>query len=328
VARRPRPRQLADLDEAAIIERLQRAFLHVVPKRAPRLGIGDDAAVLSLRAGHQLVATTDAAVEGADFLRDRFPPRAVGHRVLAQNLSDLAAMGATPIGFLLTLCAAPETALTWVDAVARGMAALAAAARCPLVGGDLSATSGPVTISITALGEIARGRALTRAGARPGDQVWVSGELGGAALGLEWLLAARSGARVAARGVLARLLRPEPRLALGRALRPLASACVDVSDGLVIDLERLALASGARLTIDASLLPVARGASTAQALGSGEELELVFTVPRARATAMRRAARRVGVAVCVIGEVGSGSGLIILHRPRARLARFDHFARR
>jgi len=327
LARRPRarPRTLADLNEAAIISRLAAAFADIGGGPAVRLGIGDDAAVLRPRAGRELVVSTDAAVEGVDFRLDRFPLAAVGHRALAQNLSDLAAMGAAPLGFLLTLAAARELPLAMLDRLARGMASLAREVRCPLVGGDLSATSGPLLISITVLGEVERGAALTRGGARVGDTVWVSGALGGVAIGLRRLLAEPGPARVTARGSLARLLRPSPRLSLGRALRRHVSACIDVSDGLAADLARLAAASQVRVELDPQRIPCAGAATPAQACHSGEEFELAFTAPADRATALRRAARRVGVPVTAIGTVRRGRGLA--WRDGATLGGgYDHFA--
>ncbi|MBN2360291.1 MAG: thiamine-phosphate kinase [Deltaproteobacteria bacterium] len=303
-----------------------------------RLGIGDDAALIALPPGRELAITTDTALEGVDFALDRFPAEAIGWRCLAQNLSDLAAMGASPIGFVLTAAARPQTPLKTIDGLCRGMARLARDARCPLIGGDLSATAGPLTIAIAALGELPARTAHRRAGARPGDRLWVSGRLGDSAVALDWLLDGRPRrpatmaqalrrAPPALRPALRTYLQPRPRLALGRALRGVASAVIDISDGLVVDLRRLARASGVAVEVDAAALPLGAGAAATAALTSGEEYELLFTAAAAGTAAVRRAARRAGVAVTCIGAVGRGRGVRIDGRPASDRGGFDHFGR-
>ena len=340
-----RSRQLADLDEQAIIDRIVRCFgsAAAAGARWPRprsiaLGIGDDAALIAPRPGQWLAVTTDATIEQIDFTRDRFPADAIGWRCLAQNLSDLAAMGAAPLGFVLTTAAPPTLPLATLEIMCRGMAGLARGAACPLIGGDLSATDGPLTLSITALGAVPVRRALQRAGARPDDLLWVSGTLGDSAIALGWLLSGRprqppttgravQQAPARLRPAVRAYLQPRPRLALGRALRGLASAAIDISDGLVIDLQRLAAASRVAVDVDAVALPLGAGAAIADALTSGEEYELLFTAPADRTAALRRAARRAGVAVTCIGRVHHGSGVRVDGRLVRGRGGFDHFGR-
>lgn len=341
-----RHRLLAELPEQAIIDRLVRHFGPAAAvvgagRRRPRsvaLGIGDDCALVAPQSGQQLAVTTDATVEQIDFTCDRFPADAIGWRCLAQNLSDLAAMGALPIGFVLTTAAPPTLALATLDAIARGMARLARAARCPLIGGDLSATGGPLTLSITALGQVPARVAHRRAGARPGDRLWVSGELGASARALGWLLSGRprhpatsaravQQAPVSLRPAVRGYLRPLPRLALGQALRGVASAAIDISDGLLIDLRRLASSSRVAIDVDSAALPLSTGVAIGDALVSGEEYELLFTAPLDRTGALQRAARRASVAVHCIGRVRRGRGIRVDGRPAHGRGGFDHFGR-
>lgn len=264
--------------------------------------------------------TTDLLVEGRHFLPDA-DPRKLGHKCLAVNLSDLAAAGATPRWFTLAL-ALPSIDEPWIERFSEGMFALAEAHGAALVGGDT--TRGPVrTIDITALGEVPAGRALTRAGARPGDDIWVSGALGGAALAL-----VHPGIAAAA----ARLHEPQPRVALGQALRGLASAAIDVSDGLAGDLGHILGRSGVGAVVRYADIPkdpafgaVGDGALEQRCvLSGGDDYELLFTVPRAR----REEARRLP-GVSRIGEIVAGGALKIVDAGGAALRHhggFDHFA--
>lgn len=284
----------------------------LAPAQAGHLVVpnGDDAAVLMVDGA--LVATTDMVVSGQDFT-GAWPWDAVGHKALAQNLSDLAAMGAAPVGYLLAISAPgslPEAA--W-DGLAEGMLALQQRHRVGCVGGDLSATSGPLTLAITALGQVPPGAVLRRSGARPGDTLFVTGALGGAAAGVRWWLSHPAGTPLPAPGTPQHhALRaqgwPEPRIPVGLALRGVATACVDVSDGLIQDLCHLLVTSGVGARLDEDALPRHPGVAwlspedaLAAVLGGGEDFELVFTAPDDGA--VRAVAQRTGVACTAIGRV-------------------------
>ena len=336
-------------DEASIIARLCRA----IPNRSGRaaaggvaIGIGDDAAVLRPRRGREWALSTDALVEGAHFLARVHPPEVVGFKALARAASDLAAMGAEPRYFLLTLSLPAERAGAWLERFARGMARAARRFGMELIGGDVSRHDS-VVAALTVLGEIRPGRALTRSGARPGDALYVSGRLGAAQAGLELLL--RGGTRAPRRArnsqhySLERHLYPVPRLALGAWLAAcgIASAAMDLSDGLSTDLARLCVASHAGAVVHAASLPLAaadggesasagrRAAALARALHGGEDYELLFTV-RPRRVAQVPAHFR-GVPLTRIGEIVRGRGAMLLKANGRRVPLppqgWDHFAR-
>jgi thiamine-monophosphate kinase len=279
-------------------------------------GLTDDAAILAGR-GDDIVVTTDAVVAGVHFLPDD-PPEAVARKALRVNLSDLAAKGAVPAGFVLTL-ALPQVDQTWLAAFARGLGDDIAAYECPLLGGDTVATPGPATISITAFGRVPVGAMVRRAGARPGDYVAVSGTIGDAAAGLRLLKGAADSAlshneRTA---LVARYREPQPRLRLAMALRACASAAMDVSDGLVGDLAKLCAASGVSVTVEAERVPLSAAARAARAAGvadletlitGGDDYEIVCTVPPARWDDFAGQAARAGVAVTRLGTVTEGRG--------------------
>jgi thiamine-monophosphate kinase len=232
------------------------------------LGIGDDCAIYRPRGSAQdLLVTTDMMIEDIHFRRRTHPADAVGWKTLARGLSDIAAMGGEPRLCFVSLAVAPWADARWIDAFYGGLLRLARKTGTALAGGDL-AHADRVMCDIVVCGEVARGKALRRDGARAGDGIYVSGRLGGSALGLE-----------TARGAAwKKHLRPEPRLELGRRLRGLrATACIDLSDGLSLDLYRLCLASGVTAELDGPL-PVFRGASIEQALDGGEDYELLFTL--------------------------------------------------
>jgi thiamine-monophosphate kinase len=290
------------------------------------LGVGDDAAVLELPPGQQLVAAVDTLVAGRHFPPGS-PPRSVGHRALAVNLSDLAAMGAEPRYTLLALTL-PQADDAWLQEFAGGFGALAQQYGVALIGGDT--TSGPLTISVTVLGTVLPGRALTRSGARPGDLVFVSGTPGDAAAGLP--LADRPAPPAALR---ARFEYPTPRVALGRALAGVASACIDVSDGLAGDLGKLGAASGCAIEIEPALLPLSDALRALHALPRAQELaltggddyELAFTVPAA-AMDLAEIARAAQTRITRIGLVVPGAG--VWRRDGALVTQvahrgFDHF---
>ncbi len=272
------------------------------------VGIGDDGAVLAPAPGQSLVVVTDALVAGTHFPADT-PPDAFGHRALAVNLSDLAAMGAVPRWATLAL-SLPAVDAGWITAFAAGFHALAARSGVALVGGDT--VRGPLFAVVTAGGELPPGTAVRRAGARPGDAVYVTGHPGDAVAGR---LLPGTAPGPAADYLRRRFRYPEPRLATGRALRGLATAMLDVSDGLDQDLARLAAASGVGLVLDVDRLPlspelraVAGAAATGHALTGGDDYELAFTAP-ADAGARVLALATPGCPVTCIGQVVAGAGV-------------------
>jgi thiamine-monophosphate kinase len=300
-------------------------------------GVGDDAALLVPSPGTELAVSVDMLVAGRHFLVD-VDPQKLGHKTLAVNLSDLAAMGAMPRWALLA-GALPELDPQWLAAFARGFYALAERHDVELVGGDT--TAGPLNLCVTVLGEVPAGRALMRGGAKPGDDVYVSGALGDAALalaaiggrlklGAEALLAARE-----------RLETPVPRIALGIALRGIASAAIDVSDGLTGDLGHILEQSGAGADIELAAVPRSReldrllaGAERSLAidclLGGGDDYELCFTASREASAPIAEVAARTGVPLSRIGTVTIAQGLTVRDERGAPLPvlphAFDHFA--
>jgi thiamine-monophosphate kinase len=306
------------------------------------LGLVDDAALLTPPKGHALVITADAIVGGVHFFADD-PPDAIASKALRVNLSDLAAKGAKPAGFLLTLALPRHIGDAWLAAFARGLGADAKRYRCPLLGGDTVFTPGPVTISITAFGAVPRDAMVRRSGARIGDRVAVTGTIGDAALGLKLRRDARAARRWALdaamrRHLLARYLRPEPRDALAEAVRRHASGGMDVSDGLAGDLAKLCRASGVGAEVDAGRVPLSRAAQRAvaaepglieTALTGGDDFEVLATVPPRRWRPFVAAAKRAGVAVTEIGRVTAGRGVRFLGpggKPlRFARASFSHF---
>lgn len=301
------------------------------------LGVGDDCALLQPEAGQRLAVSTDMLVEGRHFFPD-VDPAALGHKALAVNLSDLAAMGAKPLGCTLAL-ALPRADEAWLEAFSRGLFALADSAGCPLVGGDT--TKGPLNLCITVFGQVPPGQELRRSGARAGDEVWVSGQLGDARLALEALLGETPLPPDLLARTRQRLERPTPRLALGLALRGIASAAADVSDGLCGDLGHILAASGvgAELELGALLASSALSADLRArprpqllrcALSGGDDYELIFTAPAAARAAVLQAARSAGTPVSCLGRITTEPDL--RWRDEAgqpldlALASFDHFA--
>jgi len=310
-------------------------FVHWLGRRWPRhghgfaLGIGDDAAIVRPRPGRELVLTSDLSIEGIHFRADLHPPRSVGHRALARALSDLAAMGATPRFALLSLALARHTTRSWVAAFYDGLGRLGQRFAVTLIGGDTAVVEGAITVDIMAVGEVERGHALLRSGARAGDRIYVTGRLGLSALGLDL---ARNGARVPPspppfvrprgapgaeenREALAAHFYPQPRCAAGIALvrRRLASAAIDVSDGFAADLVRLCESSGCGAVIRQAQLPLppptAGRDSLELGLHGGEDYELIFTVPAARAGRMPRSLG--GVALRQVGQIQAARGLTL-----------------
>jgi thiamine-monophosphate kinase len=266
------------------------------------IGIGDDAAVVEPERNRVEVLSVDALVEGVHFDRAYVPPDAIGHRALAVNLSDLAAMGAEPRLALLSLVLPPALPVDEFDGIVTGFAALAAKYRVQLVGGNITRSPGPLMLDVTVIGTAKRRRTLTRSGARPGDDVYVSGTIGAAAAGLQRLKAGADWRVAADDPATHRFLRPDPRVRLGLLMgrNRAARACVDLSDGLADGVHRLAEASGVGVTIDAALLPVDPAArqwcegngmdATTEAIAAGDDYELLFAVKP-------RTSRRVAAAV-------------------------------
>jgi thiamine-monophosphate kinase len=280
--------------------------------------LGDDAAVLQ-GLGDEIVVTTDAIVEGVHFLPDD-PPDSVARKALRVNLSDLAAKGATPAGFVLTLAlrAADEA---WLTPFARGLGEDARLFDCPLLGGDTVSTPGPKMISITAFGRVPPDKMVHRSGARPGDRIVVTGTIGDATLGLDILgggeVAAALADDAAARQMLVGRYRiPQPRNALAKAVRDHASAAMDVSDGLAGDLAKLCEASGVSAVIDAPGIPLSAAAASLLARGSvgiealvsgGDDYEILCAIPENQFGAFAQAAAAAGVAVTSIGTIIAGT---------------------
>jgi thiamine-monophosphate kinase len=306
------------------------------PVRRSPLGVGDDCALLQPAPGMQLAVSTDLLVEGRHFLSTVDPCR-LGHKALAVNLSDLAACGAQPLAFTLAL-ALPQVDEGWLAGFARGLFALADAHGCELVGGDT--TRGPLAINITVFGEVPAGQALLRSGARAGDDVWVSGTLGDARLALEAFRGTVSLPQDVFEAARLRLEQPQPRVALGCALRGVASAAIDLSDGLAGDLGHILERSGVGATLALAQAPHLLAASRAGlrledalvedlVFAGGDDYELAFTAPASRRETVQDAAQRAGTAVTRIGSIVAAPGLRLLDgagREVSRtLAGFDHF---
>jgi thiamine-monophosphate kinase len=296
------------------------------------LGVGDDCALLAPAPGMQLAVSSDMLLEGRHFLSTVAPER-LGHKALAVNLSDLAACGARPLAFTLAL-ALPAADETWLAPFASGLLALADEQGCELVGGDT--TRGPLAICITVFGEVPAGQALLRSGARAGDDIWVSGTVGDARLALEVFRGTLSLPPDQLEAARARMERPTPRVALGRALRGIASAAIDISDGLLGDLGHVLRASavGARIDADAAATLLAAPLDDERrlqyVLAGGDDYELAFTAPAHKREDVERAARSVQTRVTRIGRIEGEPGVRIVHTDgravTGEFASFDHFA--
>ena len=314
------------MGEFELIERFFRR-----PARRSPLGIGDDCALLQPAPGMQVAVSCDMLVEGRHFLSTA-DPRRLGHKALAVNLSDLAACGAEPLAFTLAL-ALPQADEAWLAPFAQGLLALADEHGCELVGGDT--TRGPLTICITVFGEVPQGQVLLRSGARAGDDMWVSGTVGEARLALEMIRGTVSIDAAAFEQARLRMEAPTPRVALGVALRGIATAAIDVSDGLYGDLRHVLQASnvGARIDAKAALgllgVPFDNPSALDCVLGGGDDYEIAFTAPEHRRDDVERAARSVNVRVTRIGRIEAEPGARVVDaqgRPVAgRFASFDHF---
>ena len=309
------------------------------PVRRSPLGVGDDCALLAPAAGMQLAVSTDMLVEGRHFFAD-VNPSLLGHKALAVNLSDLAASGAKPLAFTLAL-SMPRADANWCQAFAEGLFALAEQHDCELIGGDT--TQGPLNICITVFGEVPTGQALLRSGARVDDDIWVSGSLGDARIALDALLRQHALPAPVLAQARQRLEQPTPRVELGMALRGIASSCLDISDGLLGDLNHILEASQVGARIDANITrslmqarrhPMMAALATSRidacTLAGGDDYELCFTAPSSRQQAVREAAAQAGVPVTCIGRIEAERGIRVMapggQQLPLRFASFDHFA--
>ncbi len=299
---------------SAEFDLIDRFFSRASP--AAKLGVGDDAALVEPAAGHDLAMTIDTLVSGIHFSPD-CEPRALGHKVLAVNLSDLAAMGARPRWVLLAITL-PEVDEGWLEDFAAGFYDLAERHDVALIGGDT--TRGPLSLTVAATGEVAADKALRRDGARVGDAVWVSGHIGSAALALRHR---RGELRLKGKDLdlcSARLDRPAPRIELGQALVGVASSAIDVSDGLVADARHIARRSGVKIEIRYDDVPTIAGVTHLKAdhgvrgavLAGGDDYELLFTAPAESAGQLDRVSAKLGLALTCIGVVVPGSGVAVL----------------
>jgi thiamine-monophosphate kinase len=302
-------------------ELIARLFAPLAQSAPGAFGLTDDAAVIAPPVGEELVVTADALVEGVHFLRND-PPDSIAKKSLRMNLSDLAAKGASPIAYLLALSLPDWTDMAWLEAFARGLGEDQRAFGVSLIGGDTTRTPGPLTLAITALGSIPTGTMIRRSGAKADDLVFVSGTIGDAGGGLAIL----KGEGVSISGthrttLIARYREPSPRVSLGLALRELASAALDVSDGLLADLGHIADTSKVRIAIDAARIPISPAlralwgndqAVLVRAATSGDDYEIAFTAPEANRSAVMKAAADAKFAVSEIGRVVTGSGVTLL----------------
>lgn len=326
---------LHDESRPGEFELIARLFAPLARKASGAFELNDDAAILSLPPGHDLVLKTDAIVEGVHFRRDD-PADAVGRKALRVNLSDLAAKGAMPVGYLMTLMLPQWPDMAWLRTFVDGLRADQDEFGLSLMGGDTTATPGPLAISISAFGYVPAGGMIRRAGAQSGDLVFVSGTVGDAGAGLAVLTGEAEPMKFD--HLVARYRIPQPRMALGAALRGLASASLDVSDGLIADIGHIADVSNVRIEIEASKIPLSAslrsywgdGAdAVCRAATCGDDYEIAFTAPASRRQDVAEAAGRTGVQVAEIGRVQSGKGVALLDAGGKEIAvphkGFTHF---
>lgn len=312
------------------------------------VGPGDDAAVLAPVRNERLVVTTDAVVEGVHFSRAHFAPADIGHKALAVNLSDLAAMAATPQWALLSLVLPGSWAVADVEGLVDGLAALATRHNVSVVGGNITRTTGPLVVDVTAGGTVASRKWLTRTGAVAGDEIWVSGTIGGAVAGLEMLRGSSPGVASRESGVdpvcIGRQRTPEPRVRLGVAMGRgrAARAAMDLSDGLADAVRQMAAASGCGARIDAAALPIEPGAAAwwqgrgadpiRSAIAGGEEYELLFAVPKRGGGRLRNVRRHVAnPALTRVGVFTKDASALVVERDGREEAMpegYQHFAER
>lgn len=312
---------------------IRRYFSRPVPPGY--LGAGDDCALLPIGAGKQLAASTDLLIEGRHFLPDA-DPASLGHKALAVNLSDLAAMGAQPLGCMLGL-SLPKIDEAWLKAFSEAFHALADAAGCPLVGGDTTRSPDGIVISVTVFGQVEPGRALRRDAAQPGDDIWVTGTLGAAHAALQWLTGQWPAQPALLAATRAALERPCPPWSFAQKLPGLAHAALDVSDGLLQDLGHILEASGCgarlhyeTLPVDAALAHLDEAQVREAVLSGGDVYQLCFTSPPQNRDGIAELARTSGVRATRIGVIESAAGLTVQDAAGGRLPissrGFDHFA--
>jgi thiamine-monophosphate kinase len=295
---------------------LIRRYFRPLASHPGALGLADDAALIDPEPGTQIVVTSDTIVENIHFLQND-PPESVAHKLLGVNFSDIAAMGAEPLGYVLSLALPQSWAESqreaWLSGFAVGLSDMQIEVSAGLLGGDTVSSPGGLVLTVTAFGRVPSGRALQRSGARPGDIVFLTGTLGDAALGLAALQDRLTGLPEAVRTELVRRYRhPSPRIGVGPRLVGLASAAIDVSDGLVADLGHLCRASNVTAAVDANALPLSAAAQTALTaqpdllpliLTGGDDYELAFTAPAQAHTALAAVTSASGVAITAIGEI-------------------------
>ena len=332
---------MASSDETSAEERLIARYFRPLATAPGAFGLGDDAAVVTPPPGCDLVLTTDGAIAGVHFLPDD-PPGNIGRKALRMNLSDLAAKGAKPIGFLMSVALPAAIDEAWIAAFAAGLGEDATHYACPLFGGDTDHTPGPLSISIAAFGALPRGAMVRRSTAKVGDSIIVTGTIGDAALGVllrkdaalakKWRLADAQSAYLQQRYLL-----PLPRNALAEAVRQHASAAMDVSDGLAGDLAKLCRASGVAAEIDVARVPLSDAARAALAadpalietiLTGGDDYEIVLTLAPGKLGVFRAAAQAASVPITEIGRVTAGQGARFVHDGKTlsfTRASYSHF---
>ncbi|MGB7585244.1 MAG: thiamine-phosphate kinase [Terriglobales bacterium] len=297
------------LREKTIIARIRS---RAKPRAPVRLGIGDDCAILRIPSGHEILVTTDFSLEGVHFRRDWHPPEVVGHRCLARGLSDIVAMGGRPAAAFLSLALPQNLPQAWVDRFFDGLLRLASDFQMTLAGGDVAQSPDGILADIVVIGSAPKGEAIPRSGAQPGDRIFVTGELGGSSAALKLLSAGRK-LRPAD---YPRHFHPQPRIVVGEFLRQnrLASAMIDISDGLSTDLAHICQESGVGAELRAEAIPLARIGQPARpadlqsALHGGEDYELLFTAPPAK----RVPARIAGVSLTQIGRITRGKRMLLI----------------
>ncbi len=302
-------------------ERIARIFAPLAEEFPGAFGLTDDAALITPGAGRELVATSDTIVAGVHFPGDE-PPAAIAARLLRVNLSDLAAMGATPLAYLLNVALPEAIDDAWLEAFAGGLRSDQDRFGIALAGGDSVATPGVLTLTVTAFGEVAAGAALHRSGARLGDAVWVSGTIGDAALGLLAVRGELTGLSSEHRDqLIGRYRRPRPRVALGERLAGLASAAIDISDGLAADLGHVLDASGAGAEIEAACVPLSAPAAAALRndpglmeviLTGGDDYELLFTVAPGGESRVAALSSELALPLTAVGRIRSAGGLTVI----------------
>ena len=325
-------------DDRSAEDRLIARFFEPIAAHPGALGLSDDAAFIKPPPGCDLVLKTDAIVGGVHFFPED-AARSVASKALRVNLSDLAAKGARPLGFLLTLALPKDIGDDWLEGFAQGLRGDSVLFACPLFGGDTDRTPGPITVSIAMFGSVPEGTMVRRAGAGAGDRVFVSGTIGDATLGLmvrkgkDWKLTEQQRQHLASRYLL-----PQPRNALAEAVRIHASAAMDISDGLVGDFGKLCRVSGVAADVHVARVPLSEAARAVIAadpdavesvLTGGDDYEIICTVPPAKAGSFHAAARAANVAVSEIGEIKGGEGTRFIAADGRALtfkrASFSHF---